>query len=169
MTTWPYPGDSPTTRAKRVALAYREQLRQAAPGRCELLDHSMRDYGQHWVITRPVTVEPDAWVDAKHAAEIAAMSLSTLRGLRLAGRITGRCRSARRWEYRVADVMALSTMPRRRGGKGETEGAALPGQSQRGHRRVDAHTTDRPGASTTGNAVRLPVDGDGKGPHPDGT
>jgi hypothetical protein len=112
--TWPYPGDSPAARARRVALAYRQRLLKVAPAVCADLDATMRDFGQHWAIPRPVVADPEAWVSARDAAELAAIGLSTLRKLRERGRLTGRRISPRRWEYQVKEVMSLTTQPRPR-------------------------------------------------------
>jgi hypothetical protein len=112
--TWPYPGDSPTARARRVAHAYRHALEQAAPDHCANLDKTMYDYGQHWVVPRLVTVDPAAWLTAADAADLAAVNPATLRHLRHTGRLTGRRLSARRWEYLAGDILALSATPRKR-------------------------------------------------------
>ena len=117
---WPYPGDSPAVRTKRVALAYRQRLLQVAPEACAELDETMRQLGQHWAIPRPVNADPDAWVNARDAAELAALDGSTLRSLRRRGRLRGRQLSARKWEYRVGDLMALATLPRTRHKQGKT-------------------------------------------------
>jgi len=111
--TWPYPGDSPATRARRVALAYRQQLHRANPSACAELDARMRGMGQNWVIPRPVTADPTAWISAADAAELAALSMVTIAGLRRSGRLPGR-RNGHRWEYQVRNVLALAVQPRTR-------------------------------------------------------
>jgi hypothetical protein len=112
--SWPHPGDSPVVIARRVAWAYRARLEKANPADCRDLDRIMSKLGQHWAVARPVTRRPDEWVPAREAAEIAAVSIDTIRNLRLAGRLTGRQVSERQWEYQVANVIALSAAPRTR-------------------------------------------------------
>jgi len=110
---WPYRGDSPNAKLRRVAHAYRARLARVAPDECAELDTIMRRLGQHWVIPRPVTTDPQAWVSAQDAAELAAVDAATIHRLRERGRLTGR-RVGVRWEYRVADILALSGTTRTR-------------------------------------------------------
>ena len=115
--TWPFPGDSPTARARRVALAYRARLLMLNPAACEALDAQMRNMGQRWVAPTIQAHRMDDWVPPRVAAELAAVELATLREWRRRGRLTGRKRDGR-WEYQVRDVLALSTATRRRGSTG---------------------------------------------------
>jgi hypothetical protein len=122
---WPYRGDHLITILRRVALAYRQRLLQVSPATCAAMDEEMRRFGQHWVIPRPVSADPadpGAWIAAADAAELAGISMSTLRGLRYRKLVTGRKRKHRRpgeqgnpgWEYQVGEIMALATTPRTR-------------------------------------------------------
>jgi hypothetical protein len=117
--SWPYPGDAPIVRAKRVAWAYRQRLEEADPGACHTLDAIMRLHGQTWVVPQPVTADPQAWIGAADAAELAGISMSALASLRRSGRICGRCRTPRRWEYQVGEVQALAANPRTRSRRNE--------------------------------------------------
>lgn len=112
--TWPYPGDSPTVIARRVAWAYRQQLEKSDPKECAELDRIVAGLGQQWATVQPVTRTPDEWVSARDAADITSLSLDQLRGLRRAGRLTGRQKSPRRWEYQVIELIALSAHTRTR-------------------------------------------------------
>lgn len=111
---WPYPGDSPIARARRVAHAYRARLHDINTQACDEMDKRMRDWGQDWVIPRVVAYDPGEWLTPAEAADLAAVDTDTLRQLRRRGRLSGR-RNGRSWEYRAADVLALNTTPRRRG------------------------------------------------------
>jgi hypothetical protein len=110
---WPYPGDTAVVQARRVALAYRQKLMQFAPFAVEGIDRRMRALGQHWVIAQPVVADPDAWLPAGKAANLAAISTDALRALRRAGRISGQRRGNQYW-YRVGDIMGLAERPRTR-------------------------------------------------------
>jgi hypothetical protein len=112
--TWPFPCDSPTVIARRVAWAYRARLEKADPDDCHDLDRILGKLGQQWATARPAVRRPDAWVSARDAAEIASLSMNQIRGLRLAGRLTGRRLGPRRWEYQVAEINALSANRRKR-------------------------------------------------------
>ena len=47
---WPWPEDDKLTRRTRVAMMYRDALRDAAPHECAELDEAMRAFGQYWVV-----------------------------------------------------------------------------------------------------------------------
>jgi hypothetical protein len=117
--SWPYPGDSPVARARRVAHAYRARLQTADPPACADLDATMRAWGQQWAVPRVLTVEPDAWVTASEAADLAAVSLGALRELRRRQRLTGR-KVDGRWQYQVKEIVALGARKRARTGTGGT-------------------------------------------------
>jgi len=112
--TWIYPGDSPVVTARRVAWAYRQRLHQLAPADCDQLDTIMRNLGQHWAAPQPLPADPDTWIGTAAAARLAAVAPATIGYLRRAGRLTGRRKSAGRWEYQIGDILALATQPRTR-------------------------------------------------------
>jgi len=114
MTGWPYPGDAPIVAARRVAWAYRQRLAQVAPDDCAQLDTVMQELGQHWAIPRPVPPNPDAWISAAAAATLAGTTLASIRSLRRAGRLTGRRKSERQWEYQVREILGLADQRRTR-------------------------------------------------------
>lgn len=120
--SWPYPGDSPLVRARRVALAYRQRLQQISPQACAELDERMDQLGQGWAIPRPVIADPNAWISSRDAADLAAVAVATLYDLRKSGRLTGRRTKSGRWEYQVREIMALATQPRTRKKTGNTDG-----------------------------------------------
>jgi|GEM_PF-4083834 len=68
---WPWPGDTPLDRARRVAQSYRLALRNVAENACEDLDAQIiDDWGQTWL--RPTLVETmdlDDWVTVDVAAQ----------------------------------------------------------------------------------------------------
>lgn len=115
---WPYPGDGPLARARRVAHAYRARLLVADSEACAGLDTLMRRWGQSWAVPSAASHDLDDWVPPSDAAEIAAVGEATLRQWRLRRRIAGRRGRGPdgrlRWEYRVGDLLALSTSTRTR-------------------------------------------------------
>ena len=115
---WPFPGDVPLVRARKVALAYRDALSTVDPAACRRLDDRMRSYGQTWAVPRIVAFDLDAWVSVQDAAELASVEPAALRTWRRRRRIVGRLVNGR-WEYRAGDVLALSTAPRTRRTKGD--------------------------------------------------
>lgn len=117
-TAWPYPGDSPLARARRVAQAYRARLQDADPAAAAALDRLMTAWGQGWVTPRAELFDLDDWVGPADAAELAAVDPAQLRVWRHRGRITGR-QGPDGWEYQVRDVLALISTVRHR-----TRGAA---------------------------------------------
>lgn len=75
---WPWPGDTPIARARRVALSYRDALAAADPQACRALDERMRRVGQRWVVPQPVTYGEDDLLTAELAADYAGVALKTV-------------------------------------------------------------------------------------------
>lgn len=111
--TWPYPGDSPLARARRVAHAYRARLADTNPTACAELDQLLATWGQTWVVPSLANHDLDDWVGPADAAQLAAVDPATLRVWRHRGRLTGR-RTHSGWEYRVRDVLELVSTTRHR-------------------------------------------------------
>lgn len=126
MNTWPYPGDSPLARARRIARAYREHLAVANPQICTQLDATCIDWGEGWVAPRVLRYDLDDWLSPADAADIAAVSMASIRKMRARGRLHGR-RTAQGWQYRARDVLALvSEIRRRSGGQSWSATGTLP-------------------------------------------
>lgn len=67
---WPWPGDTPTDRVRRMVTAYREALLEAAPGNADELDSRFTDYGEGWVrppATTPINLDEEITVTAAAA------------------------------------------------------------------------------------------------------
>lgn len=117
---WPFLGDSPVARARRVAQAYRLALSKADPHACNELDGRISGWGERWVMPYAVTYAEDQWITPGQAADMAAVSVATIATLRRRNRLTGRQRG-KRWEYRAGEVIAAFTNIRaRNGGKHRT-------------------------------------------------
>jgi hypothetical protein len=74
VTAWPWPGDSPVDRARRVAQSYREALVTADPRRCAALDAWCAAHGQHWVAPTVAHIELDDEVTIDEAADLIGLS-----------------------------------------------------------------------------------------------
>ncbi len=114
---WPFPGDSPVARARKMALAFRAALEEVKPELVEDLDDRFLQWGERWHTSRPAPYEPDEWIPTKEAADLINLSVGALSSLRVSGRIKGRLRRprGRGFEFKVADVLELSTKLRGRG------------------------------------------------------
>lgn len=95
---WPWPGDTPLQRARRIALAYRQHLRAANRGVADALDATARSYGETWVYEQTVTVDRDDMVTTAQAAELAGVGVETIRQWRKRGYIS---RAGRREHLQV--------------------------------------------------------------------
>lgn len=111
--TWPYPGDSPNARIRKVAHAYRATLEAYAPLACQQLDERMRNMGQHWVVPSVITVDPDEWLSPAQAADLLCVEVDAIRKMRRRGVLKGR-KDGNRWEYQAREVESAFTRPRGR-------------------------------------------------------
>jgi hypothetical protein len=114
VTSWPYAGDSPVARARRIARAYRAQLEHLDPDGCIVLDRQFVGWGEKWMVSRPVTYALDDWLTPAEVADFCATSTSNLRRLRLAGRIKGVQDEAGQWRYQLREVLTVIAGPRTR-------------------------------------------------------
>jgi hypothetical protein len=76
---WPWPGDTELSKARKVAIAYREHLHTSNPTMCDALDDAMRDYGQMWVLPKPTTFEAEDAITAEVAGELVSRSEGVIR------------------------------------------------------------------------------------------
>lgn len=112
--TWPYPGDSPVARTRRVAIAYRAALEQTAPLSCAALDKLIGgEFGQTWVLPGFAGYEPDEWLSPADAAALACVEVDTIRQMRRRGVIHGRQYQGR-WQYRAKEIVDAFAQPRSR-------------------------------------------------------
>lgn len=77
--SWPYPGDTAVLRARRIALAYREHLRNINPELCSVIDDTMRSYGQDWVSPEVYQFEPGQPLTTAQAAALVSVRVETIR------------------------------------------------------------------------------------------
>jgi Helix-turn-helix domain len=120
--SWPYGGDSPIARARRVAQGYRARLDALDPASCAELDRLFADLGERWVAPRLLTVADDDTLTAAEAADLAGVSLNTVRVWRARGRLTGEQDARGSWRYRAGDVIELISNRRRRRGRAGQSG-----------------------------------------------
>ena len=122
--SWPFPGDSPVARARKMALAYRALAEEfqnmlaagvAPTNTVADLDKRFRDWGERWVGEKPATYDLDDWVPTTEAADLIQISTGALSRARVRGRIKGEWRGQRfGYWYQVRDVYALSETVRGR-------------------------------------------------------
>lgn len=110
---WPYPGDSPLTRARKIALMYRAALGAANPNLRDECDATAAAYGETWVAPRLATHNDNDWLNPRDAADYLCTSPDNIRRLRLAGRLAG-THTPKGWRYKVADLRQLEQQPRTR-------------------------------------------------------
>lgn len=111
---WPFPGDGPLARARRIAHAYRKGLHDADPERCAEVDNQMTRWGQNWVVPGAAIHQLDDYIGAADAADLGEVGLATVRQWRLRGRLAGHLDEHGRWHYQVRDVLKVAAETRRR-------------------------------------------------------
>lgn len=112
---WPYPGEAPIVRARRMAVAYATRLRELAPAAAAELDELAERWGEGWVTPRRVTYDAEAYLTARQAADYAGVSVPSIAQWRRRGRLVGRLISPRVYHYRAGDVMRVAHDIRQRG------------------------------------------------------
>jgi hypothetical protein len=111
---WPHPGDAPLQRARRVALLYRLALERVAPERCGAIDAQMARWGELWVAPGIEVFEPEDYLTARQAADLASVSVATIRVWRKRGVITGTQLGPRHWLYKASTIYRAGTHVRTR-------------------------------------------------------
>ncbi len=105
-TRWPYPGDTPLVRARKIAQMYRAHLRALNPDACDQADATAHQFGETWVAPKVVTAHDEDLLDPADAADYLCTSTANIRRLRLAGRLNGHHTDCG-WRYQVADLKKL--------------------------------------------------------------
>jgi hypothetical protein len=75
---WPWPGDSPLDRARRIAREYRDALNDTDPERCATMDARAEAVGQGWVRPRAAQYGLDDLLDIDRAADYCQVKAKTL-------------------------------------------------------------------------------------------
>jgi hypothetical protein len=165
MTGWPYPGDSPLARARRLAQAYRAALADTDPGACDQLDERARTWGETWIVPAVITHDLDDWLTPTQAADLACVDPAHLRTWRHRGRLTGRQRPDGGWEYQARDILELLTNRRRRPRQlrstttAPVRPAHQPPPEETGHRPARPSWGERNGEARRATSPRRPLGG----------
>lgn len=110
VTRWPFPGDSPLDRARRVAASYREAARSAGV-EVERLDAHFVRLGESWVSGVEVTVDDDV-LTAAELEQALGIPASRVWQWKARGMLEPVATGPSR--YRVADVRELEAAMRRK-------------------------------------------------------
>lgn len=110
MTRWPFPGDSPLDRARRVAASYREAARSAGV-EVERLDAHFARLGESWA-GGVVAVADDELLTAAEVEDRLSIPAPRVRQWRARGMLEPAAASPTR--YRVGDVRQLEAAMRTR-------------------------------------------------------
>ncbi|MBP2341103.1 hypothetical protein JOF41_007357 [Saccharothrix coeruleofusca] len=113
---WPYPGDTPLDRARRVATTYRAALTQLDPERAAAIDREMTRLGEPWVAPQPLVFDLDAPHRPRDLAELLGGGLTPelVRQWRARGHIPDRRDDAGRPVNTPRDVLDYQAEQRRR-------------------------------------------------------
>ncbi|MFF0822387.1 hypothetical protein ACFYUR_18655 [Micromonospora haikouensis] len=76
---WPYPGDTATDRAQKIAHMYRAIANAANPDACAEADATAQLFGETWVIPQTVTAEDTDAITTAEAAQLANVSEDVIR------------------------------------------------------------------------------------------
>lgn len=104
---WPYKGDSPNVKSRKVALVYREHLKAVNPRLAERIDEAMKSFGQSWVLKNAAQRDSQDWVLAREAAELLGVTVGAIRQARSRGKLQGEEFRPGLWRYKVEEIMSL--------------------------------------------------------------
>lgn len=105
---WPFPGDSPLVRARKVAQMYRARLRALSLDACDDCDRTAVGFGEKWVAPRLVHYNDDDLLRPADAADYLCITTTALGLLRARGRLEGVYDEAKRmWRYRFAELLKV--------------------------------------------------------------
>lgn len=113
MTAWPFAGDGPTVRARKIAWAYRAALSEAGllDAMAEL-DERFCSWGEGWISPNR-TFKLDDMVTAAEASTITGLDSGTISSMRVQGRLKG-TRDGKRYLYKVSDLHEIANRQMRK-------------------------------------------------------
>ncbi len=124
---WPFEGDSPVARARRIAGAYRQLAAVVDPAAVAEADQRFTQWGETWVAPgSPVAL--DDLVSAQVAGDLIGVSAAAISAARRRGRIVG-VAFGKHHRYRVSDVYQLSSNVRGRRGENPTDTMTADGST----------------------------------------
>ncbi len=110
---YPYPGEAPVVRARRIANAYRARLMLVDPEGMAELDALCERWGETWAMPRLCRWDEDDWLSVADAAEFICVQPDSIHKMRLRGRLTGKYEGGR-WLYRAGDLVGVISATRHR-------------------------------------------------------
>lgn len=112
---WPFPADTATQRARRIALSYRAHLHSVAPELCAELDAAAAEFGETWLVPTP-RFEVSDFLSAREVADYLCVTVGAVRKARERGSLKGwRCGARLDWQYLFRDVLDYERLGGRRG------------------------------------------------------
>jgi hypothetical protein len=76
---WPWPDETPATRARRLARAYRAVAARADPHATRTVDQRAAGWGETWMLDTEQTVDDDRELTTAEAAELVNVAPQTIR------------------------------------------------------------------------------------------
>jgi len=116
---WPWPADTPTERARRVARAYRDAYALVAPERCRELDQRVQGLGQVWIVPAVAQYTDNDLLTVDEIADFCGVQPGTIDQWRARGLPSVDTPDGRRFLIRDA-IEYQARARRRRAGLGET-------------------------------------------------
>ncbi|SEF34374.1 hypothetical protein SAMN05421837_107345 [Amycolatopsis pretoriensis] len=116
---WPWPADTPTERARRIARTYRDAYAAVAPEACRELDGRVQGLGQGWIVPAVAQFSDDDLLTVEELADFCRVQPGTIdqwcsRGLASVDTPDGR-------RFLIRDALEYQARARRRrAGLGES-------------------------------------------------
>jgi hypothetical protein len=109
---WPWPADTPTERARRVARAYRDAYLAVAPEPCRDLDQRVQALGQPWIVPAVAQFTDDDLLTVDELADFCGVRPGTIDQWRARGLSSVDTPDGRR--FLIRDVLEYQAQTRRR-------------------------------------------------------
>lgn len=112
---WPWPGDTPTERARKIAAGYRELALRQDPEAVARLDEQATVYGEGWIVPPLALAQLDDEITVEHAGQLVGRSPSAIYNwIRRDSRLTARRLPDGGLRVRAGDVLDVDAELRQR-------------------------------------------------------
>jgi hypothetical protein len=105
---WPWPGDTPLDRARRIALSFRNALYEISPDAAMAIDDQVTGWGELWVVPAIETVDLDDWVTVDVAASHVGLTAKAVYNWVYTRDLESKTGNDKRLRVKLRDVLEMN-------------------------------------------------------------